>query len=131
MRLYRIIKFFFVYRKNILKNGTYLQEKYGFNINFWCEIYTTLTLADAPKELKDKYGKALVEVELKKFIALINNDLPKLELDELMNVYEIKRLDDDNWGIAFGYALANNRKLITISTLVIVSIFILSLILLF
>jgi len=122
MKLYRIIKFFFIYRKNILKNGAYLQEKYGFNMNFWCEIYTTLTLVDAPKDIKDKFGKAFIEIELKKFIALINKDLPKLELDELMNVYEIKRIDDDNWGIAFGYALANNRKLIITLILILISI---------
>jgi hypothetical protein len=112
IKLYRIIKFFFVYRKNILKNRKYLEDKYGFNINLLLEIYTTVTLVDAPAELKEKMGKALVEIELKKFIGLVNADLPKLDLEELVNVYEIKRIDDENWGIAFGYALANNTKLI-------------------
>lgn len=112
IKLYRTIKFFFVYRKNILKNRVYLEDKYGFNINLLLEMYTTLTLVDAPKDLKEKLGKALVEMELKKFIAMVNADLPKLELDELVNVYEIKRIDDDNWGIAFGYKLANNTRLI-------------------
>ena len=112
IKLYRKIKFFFVYRKNILKNRKYLEDKYGFNINLLLEMYTTITLAYAPKDLKEKMGKALVEIEIKKFINLVNADLPKLELDELVNVYEIKRVDDDNWGIAFGYALANNTKLI-------------------
>lgn len=119
IKLYRIIKFFLIYRKNILKNRKYLEDKYGFNINLLLEIYTTITLADAPDELKQKYGKALAENELKKFIALVNADLPKLELDELVNVYEIKRIDDDNWGIAFGYALANNRILISTAALII------------
>ncbi len=117
IKLYRAIKFFFVYRKNILKNRIYLQDKYGFNINLLLEMYTTITLADAPKDLKEKMGKALVEIEIKKFINLVNADLPKLELDELVNVYEIKRIDDDNWGIAFGYSLANNTKLILSMTL--------------
>jgi len=112
IKLYRAIKFFFVYRKNILKNRIYLEEKYGFNINLLYEMYTTITLTDAPKDLKEKYGKSFVELELKKFIALVNSDLPKLELDELVNIYEIKKIDNDNWGIAFGYALANNTRLI-------------------
>lgn len=112
IKLYRAIKFFFVYRKNILKNAAYLEEKYGFNINLLYEIYTTISLNDAPKELKEKFGKSFVESELKKFITLINADLPKLELDELVNIYEIKKIDNDNWGIAFGYSLANNTRLI-------------------
>lgn len=112
IKLYRIIKFFFIYRRNILKNRIYLEEKYGFNINLLYEIYTTITLTDAPEDLKKKFGKSFVESEIKKFILLVNNDLPKLELNELVNLYEIKKIDNDNWGIAFGYALANNRILV-------------------
>ena len=114
IKLYRAIKFFFVYRKNILKNRKYLEDKYGFNINLLYEIYTTIVLTDAPADLKEKYGKSLVELELKKFIALVNADLPKLELEELVNIYEIKKIDNDNWGIAFGYSLANNTQIILI-----------------
>lgn len=122
IKLYRTIKFFFIYRKNVLKNRIYLQDKYGMNINMMLEMYTTLTLADAPKDLKEKLGKALVEMELKKFIALVNADLPKLELDELVNLYEIKRIDDDNWGIAFGYKLANNTRLILSMTAAVLAV---------
>jgi len=122
IKLYRTIKFFFIYRKNVLKNRIYLQDKYGMNINMMLEMYTTLTLADAPKDLKEKLGKALVEMELKKFIALVNADLLKLDLDELVNIYEIKRINDDNWGIAFGYKLANNTRLILSMTVAVLAV---------
>lgn len=114
LKLYRAIKFFFIYRQNIQKNRKFLEDKYGFNVNLLYEIYTTVTLVDAPKDLKEKFGKSFVESELKKFIALVNADLPKLELDELVNIYEIKKIDNDNWGVAFGYALANNTRIILI-----------------
>lgn len=112
IKLYRIIKFFFIYRKNVLKNRKFLEEKYGFEINLLTEFYTTVTLNDAPQELKDKFGKALLEIEVKKFLGEVNKDLPKLELNELANVYELKRIDDDNCGVAYGYALANNTILL-------------------
>lgn len=123
IKLYRKIKFFFTYRKNILKNLQYLSEKYGLVSNIWLELYTTITFVDAPPEMVQKYGKtALVEKELKEYITKLNSDLPKLELDELLNLYEIKKLDDNNYGIAFGYALANNTILILSALLFVIAV---------
>lgn len=112
IKLYRTIKFFLVYRRNILKNRTYLSEKFGLNISWIYEMYTTISLIDAPRELKEKYGAALPEFEIRNYIKSFNASLPKLELEELVNVYEIKKLNNTDYGVAFGYSLANNSKII-------------------
>ncbi len=107
-------RFFNVYKKNILKHETYLLEKYGLELNTWFELYTTIDLSEAPDNMVEQYGTALAEHEIKKYINAFNNDLPKLELEELVNLYEIKKINDSLYGIAFGYSLMNNRKLLSI-----------------
>lgn len=116
-KLFKSFRFFNVYKKNILKNETYLSEKYGLEFNTWFELYTTIDLSDAPQNLIDQYGSALAEHEIKKYINSFNNDLPKLELEELVNLYEIKKINDLLYGVAFGYSLMNNRKLLSIKML--------------
>lgn len=111
-RLYRAIRFFFVYRSNILKNKDYLQIKWGLNIDNVNRLWTVINLIDAPEEIKKEFGaRQFAENEIKKYISKFKSDLPKLELDELVNVYEIKRIDSDNWGITFGYSLYNNTAI--------------------
>lgn len=111
IKFFRNRKFFRIYKKNILKNKEYLLEKYGLEINFWYELYATINLTDASSELKQKYGSALYEYEIKKYLTAFNNDLSKLELDELIRRLEIKKINNDNYGIAFEFALIKNRKL--------------------
>lgn len=111
IKFFRSIRLFFDYRRNIIENKLYLNEKFGLEVSWIYEMYTTITLVDVPDEMKQKYGSALPEYEIKKYITAVNSNLPKLGLEELVNVYEIKRLNNDEYGIAFGYALFNNARL--------------------
>jgi len=112
IKFFRSIRLFFDYRRNVIKNKLYLNEKFGLEVSWIYEMYTTLTLAEAPEDMKQKYGSALAEYEIKKYIGVVNANLAKLGLEELVNVYEIKRLNKDEYGIAFGYALFNNLRLL-------------------
>jgi len=112
IKFFKNRKFFRIYKKTILENKEYLFEKYGLEINFWYELYATINLTDAPDELKQKYGSSLAEYEIKKYIKSFDNDIIKLELDELIKRTEIKKIDNDNYGIAFGFSLLPNKKLI-------------------
>lgn len=111
IKLYRTVKLFFHYRKMLKNNREYLANKYSLDYNRLYELYTTIILTDAPDEMKQKYGKALADFEIKKYITNFNKDLPKMELEELVNIYEIKKINDDLYGIAFGFALMSNRKM--------------------
>jgi len=114
IKFFRAFRLFFEYRRNVIKNKVYLNEKFGLEVSWIYEMYTTLTLADAPDDMKQKYGSALAEHEIKKYIANFNSSLPKMGLEELVNVYEIKKLNAQEFGIAFGYSLYNNTRLILI-----------------
>lgn len=112
MRLFNILKLFFQYRKAIINNREYLLEKHGLEYNLFYELYTTIILTDAPKELKEQYGVALYEHEIKKYRLNFAQDCEKLDLNELIKIYEIKKINDDVFGIAFGYSLAKNKTII-------------------
>lgn len=114
IKFFRIVRLFFEYRRNVLKNKKYLNEKFGLQISWICEMFTTITLVDAPDDMKQKYGSALAEYEIKKYIELVNSSLPKLGLEELVNLYEIKKLNSEEYGIAFGFALFNNSRMFLI-----------------
>lgn len=122
VKFFRAIRLFFEYRKNIVKNKKYLNEKFGLQVSWIYELFTTITLTDVPKELIDKYGSALAEYEIKRYIEQVNANLPKLGLEELVNVYEIKRLNVDEYGIAFGFSLFNNTYLMMIFITVLVAL---------
>lgn len=107
-----VIKYFFTYRKLILKHRKYLAKQYGFNIDRVYRLWTVIDLSQIPKELEEKFGvDAVVEMEMKKYIHLFNKDIPSLELDELINFYELKPLENNRYGITFGYKLYNNALL--------------------
>lgn len=114
IKLFRTINLYFQYRKNIKINKEFLFNKYGLEYNGIYELYTTIVLTDAPEEMKQQYGSALADYEIKKYIKNFNNDLPKMDLEELVNIYEIKKINDDLYGIAFGFSLMSNKRMIAL-----------------
>lgn len=105
----KTFKFFFIYKQNIKKNEKYLNTKYGLNIDHISRLWTVVDLSNMPKEIKAKLGpNSAVEIELKKYMKTFNDDLPKLELDELVNMYDLKVMPNNRFGITFGYSYYNN-----------------------
>jgi len=114
IKLFRTIKLYFQYRTNIKINEEFLFSKYGLERNGIYELFTTIVLNDAPDEMKQQYGSALADHEIKKYINNFNNDLPKMDLEELVNIYEIKKINEDLYGITFGYSLMSNKRMIAL-----------------
>ncbi len=105
----KILKYFFIYRKNIKTNKKFLANKYGLNIDRINRLWTVIDLSTIPKEVRAKLGAdSAVETEIKKYLKDFNDDLPKMELDELVNMYDIEVLSRDKFGITFGFSLYNN-----------------------
>lgn len=106
---FKILKYFFIYRKNIKTNEKYLGRKYGLNIDRINRLWTVIDLSTIPKDIQLKLGAdSAVETEIKKYLKDFNNDLPKIELDELVNMYDIEVLSRDKFGITFGFSMYNN-----------------------
>ncbi len=109
---FAVIKYFFLYRKLILKHRVYFAKQYGLNIDRIYRLWTVIDLSQMPEDLVKTYGKdALVEIEMKKYLHMFNKDLPSMELDELINVYDVKPLPNNRFGITLGYKLYNNALL--------------------
>ncbi len=117
-KLFRIIKFFFIYRKNIHKNKAYLLTKYGLNIDRLDRLWTVLTLVDVPEQIRETQGIGLYSSEIKKYTKNFNADLPKIDLFELVKPYELKKIDNDNYGITFGYSLCFNETFYAIAAII-------------
>lgn len=129
---FKIIKYFFIYRKQILKHKKYLETNFGLNIDNIYRLWTVADFSAAPDEIIKKMGiEAINEVELKKFIQKFNKDLNFLELNELINIYEIKQIDKSMFGITLGYSLYNNLYLFLWFIAIIISILTLLSILIF
>jgi hypothetical protein len=106
---FKIVKYFLIYRKNILLNRVYLENKFGFNIDRVNRLWTVIDLTSIPKEVKEQLTDEALEVtEIKKYIQSVNDNLAKLNLDELVNMYDIKLIRKNMWGISFGFSMYNN-----------------------
>lgn len=115
MNIFKKIKLFKEYKTQVLENAEFFEKKYALEYNNWYELYTTITLKDAPEDLIKSYGTdSLIQTEVKKYIKNFRTDLQTLNLEEFFNVYEIKKINDYDYGITFGFSLINNRKLILI-----------------
>lgn len=105
----KILKFFSIYKKNIKLNEKFLNKKFGLNIDNIYRLWTVVDLSSIPKDIRLKLGdNSAVETELKKYLKDFNDDLPKIDLDELVNIYDIKVLGTNRFGITFGFSLYNN-----------------------
>jgi hypothetical protein len=107
-KLIRSLQLFKAYKKGIKINEQYLFEKYGLNIDLVDRLWTVMDLSDAPKEMIQQYGAALSDYEYNKYIKTLLSDLPRLELNELVNIYEVKKVDKNKFGITFGFSQFNN-----------------------
>lgn len=109
--MFKTISNFLIYRKNIRKHKAYLKSKFGLNVDYIYRLWTTINLTDVPEDIKYKYGNSLIKYELGKYYSLLEKELVHLDLNELINVYEIKPVDKDNFGITLGFSMYNNFKL--------------------
>lgn len=108
----RYRRFFKLYKKAIIENQAYLLQKYGLEYNFWYELYATVNFSDAPEDLKRSIGNAFIAKELTKYVNQVLSDMDRLDLRELVKRIDYKRIDENNYGIAFGFAPASNRSMI-------------------
>lgn len=107
---FKIIKYFLQYKKRLKDNKVYLETTYGFNIDRVYRLWTVIDLRNVPEDLIKSLTKENYENrEIEKFISKFNSDLPRLGLDELVNFYDLKRINNmPVWGITFGYSQYNN-----------------------
>ena len=114
MRFFRKIILFFLYRKQIIKGKQTLLTNFNSRIDYVFRIYTVLNipkeLIEEPYDFRTSDINAISQNYIKAFSNEIQNYLNSLGLRELVDVYEIKKVDKYSYLVVIGYSLFNTRK---------------------
>jgi hypothetical protein len=95
----------FLYYKRVLKlHEEELAKKFRLRIDILGRLYTVFSIT--PEDYK-AYGDALVESEMKKYIATIDKHLMKLQLAELYGLASQEKLTDNNYKIVIRFKPVN------------------------
>lgn len=120
--IWKKFKLFFEYKKIIKENKTKLLTKFNLRIDWSKRLYTVLNI---PENIDiDKYGsdvqvnKQKFEFEnklshsyIQKYIASVDKHLKKIGLQELVGIYDIRKIDNRNYLLIFGYTLFDSASM--------------------
>lgn len=111
---FRIVRGFFLYVKLVKLNKNYFEQKYGLNIDRAYRLWTVIDLNTVPDEIAKKLTYYdIKEREFMKYLKAFSDDLPKLDMFDLVNVYDVTPNDGKRTiGVTFGYKNFNNVILI-------------------
>jgi len=114
MRFFRKIILFFLYRKQIIKGKQTLLTNFNSRIDYVFRIYTVLNipkeLIEEPYDFRTSDINAISQNYIKAFSSEIQNYLNSLGLRELVDVYEVKKVDKYSYLVVIGYSFFNTRK---------------------
>jgi len=109
------IQLYLTYRKTLEKNRENLFQNFTSRIDKVYRIYTVINL---PKEELDEpynFRKRDLDIFAEKYIRDYSQNIAKylnsLGLNELYNIYEVKKVDKFSYLIVIGYKLFNTDKL--------------------
>lgn len=109
------IQLYLTYRKTLEKNRENLFQNFTSRIDKVYRIYTVINL---PKEELDepyKFRKRDLDIFAEKYIRDYSQNIAKylnsLGLNELYDIYEVKKVDKFSYLIVIGYKLFNTDKL--------------------
>ena len=105
--IFKKIKLFFSYRNLIKENyNIIVNGDNNFRIDKALRIYTVLTIPE-----KDaNYGITVAEEYINEYLNKADYFFNKLNLTELIALYEITQINENNYLITFGYSLFNTKS---------------------
>lgn len=121
MKLFKKIKLFFLYLKLIKLNKETLNN-YNIRIDRTKRLYTVFQIEDS--EAIDVYGKRFFDIKFEEFKIGIENLFFNLNLAEIIALYEIKKIDNNNYLLIFSYSGFNSYNFYRLIILFLISILI-------
>jgi hypothetical protein len=115
------VKTFLYYKSVVKKHEEELSNKFKLRIDTLGRLYTVFSISPADYKA---YGDALVESEMKKYIASVDKFLIKLKLAELYGLASQEKITDNNYKIVIRFKPLNMvfwANLLVISTIVIIT----------
>jgi hypothetical protein len=130
MNLYKKIRLYRSFKKNLRNNRVYLESNFNARIDKASRIYTVLNIPEdlfgEPYNLRKSDIDSISETYIREYISKISEYLNSIGLSELYDFYEpIKKVDKYSYLIILGYKPFNSveyNKLIWFRILPILSI---------
>ena len=101
IKLLRIIQNYFFYIKQIKHNWIELSSPNFAMTRDW--FYRIGTVINLPPSIVPQYGDALIKENVKNYIAKVKVKMSEIGLNELIYVKTVKKIDDYNVKVVFGY----------------------------
>jgi hypothetical protein len=112
--IFKKIKFYFQYRKIILKNKEEFQNSFNLRIDRVNRIYTVINipneLFEEPYNLRTSDINKISEPYITEYLRQISDTLNKKGLGELFALYSMSKVDKYSYLIVIGFSLFNTDK---------------------
>lgn len=109
------IQLYLTYRKTLEKNRENLFQNFTSRIDKVYRIYTVINLPKEEMEEPYNFRKRDLDIFAEKYIREYSQNIAKylnsLGLNELYDIYEVKKVDKFSYLIVIGYKLFNTDKL--------------------
>jgi hypothetical protein len=103
------LKLFLSYRKTIRANKTEILQKFGFRIDNANRLYTVLNIPEElvgeAYSLKKSDIDTISQTFIKEFVKEVSTLLNSKGLNELYDIYEVKKVDKYSYLIVIGFSL--------------------------
>lgn len=109
------IYYLYLYLKCIIKNQKLLGEKFGLNIDIYGRLFTIISFDHLSQDEYKTYGFGLIEKQIATYTVNLNLELEKLKVHDLVKIYDLKPIDDLNYGVTFGFSKFNTLLAIKIT----------------
>ena len=109
------IQLYLTYRKTLEKNRENLSQNFTSRIDKVYRIYTVINLPKEEMEEPYNFRKRDLDIFAEKYIREYSQNIAQylnsLGLNELYDIYEVKKVDKFSYLIVIGYKLFNTDKL--------------------
>lgn len=113
-KLYRSIKFYFHYRRVILKNKAFLKQKFNIDVDWVNRLYTVVNVPDEDLEPPYNVRKADIDLLSKRYIdeyiKELNRWFSNNGLKEFVEMYDYQKLDKFSHLFVIGYSMFRTNR---------------------
>lgn len=113
--LLKKIKLYFVYKKIAKQASFMLQNEANLRLDRVGRLYTVLNInAEDIKNYGPKLSSQITQKYVNDYITTVDKLFFQLGLTELVGLLDIKKIDDTNFLIVFGYSFLNTKRVANI-----------------
>lgn len=109
--LLKKIKLYFVYKKIVKQASFILQSEANLRLDRVGRLYTVLNInAEDIKNYGPKLSSQIIQKYVNDYISTVDKLFLKIGLTELVGLLDIKKIDDTNYLVVFGYSFLNTKR---------------------